>query len=76
MPRKKSVASLERILRNTREPSLRRKLKLEIKNAGKGRGSPTRGWAANAPQEGVPRRELYERCGSKFFRKSRKVVVK
>lgn len=32
-----------------------------------GRGSPTRGWAAAAPQKGLERQQLRKACGSKAF---------
>ena len=62
-----SLKALKRIMRNTHQPSLRRSLRRSMKNVGKGRGSRTRGWAANAPQTGKPRSRLMERCGGKCF---------
>jgi hypothetical protein len=45
----------------------RTQLERVSQHAHEGRGSPTRGWAAIAPQRGRERHELKERCGSKAF---------
>lgn len=45
----------------------RERLKKEIKRKGEGRGSPTRGWRAAAPQKGNERKKLYKKCGEACF---------
>lgn len=63
------VEDLEETLQRTTQPYLRRKLQAQIKaqRAGTARYSPTRGWAARAPQTGKPRERLYSACGSDAF---------
>ena len=58
---------LRKIMSHTHEPSLKRSLRRNIKNAGKGRGSRTRGWRAEAPQAGRPRTKLMRDCGPSCF---------
>ena len=70
MPRNMSVApasNLEKLLRNTHQPHLRRILKKELKLRDDPIGSRTRGWAAAAPQDGRPRDTLLRKCGRKCF---------
>ena len=70
LPKDVSVAPasrLTKILKHTHEPHLRRILKKELKNKSKGQGSRTRGWAADAPQDGRPRETLLKKCGKKCF---------
>src|SRR5690349_6106187 len=38
-----------------------------IKHKGEGRGSPTRGWGAAAPQRGSERQALKKKCGNSAF---------
>lgn len=42
-------------------------LKQVMRYEGEGRGSPTRGWGATAPQRGSERHELLQKCGPKSF---------
>jgi hypothetical protein len=42
-------------------------LEEETKRKSEGRGSPTRGWRAIAPQKHTERHELYDKCGDKCF---------
>jgi len=45
----------------------RQKVKSMIAKQHEGRGSPTRGWAAQSPQKGTERHQLKTKCGSKAF---------
>lgn len=59
--------NMQRSLRYVRQPALRRKLQTQVKKTGEGRGSRTRGWAADAPKRGRDRHLLKEKCGNKCF---------
>jgi hypothetical protein len=48
-------------------PYLINKLETNIENQDKPQGAATRGWSARAPQKGVERTELLNRCGDTAF---------
>lgn len=60
----KKLVSYETILKHTKQPSLRNKLKKQMKKKSK---SITRGWNANSPQQGKQRDKLMKKCGNKCF---------
>ena len=62
------IPSLEEVLSRTRQPYLRERLQRMI-DQGHETNSPTRGWAARAPQKGNDRHQLMKECGSKCFLK-------
>lgn len=63
----KKPVSLSQTLKNTTQPAKRATLKEQMTRANEGRGSKTRGWAAEAPQRGSERHKLLANCGSKCF---------
>ena len=60
------IPSLEEVLSKTTQPHLRARLQTMIDNQSK-TASPTRGWAARAPQKGSERHQLMHECGSACF---------
>jgi len=63
------IPSLEKVLENTRQPYLQKKLKtmIETQKEKEHRGSSTRGWSARAPQKGKDRNQLMDECGDMCF---------
>jgi hypothetical protein len=68
-PKKSSLPVLQESLLHTRQPYLQRRLKkqIELERQGRGQGSRTRGWSADAPKRGKERRLLKEKCGDECF---------
>jgi len=65
--KKASPLDFEKLYVRAHEPSIRRKLKEQMKNKQKGRGSRTRGWGAAHPRRGPQRREVLKQCGEGCF---------
>lgn len=59
------IPSLEKLLKTSKRPSVKRILAAEIKNKNEGRGSPTRGWKGLAPNTLKEKRAIAEECGAK-----------
>ena len=58
---------LKQTLEHTHQPAKIQKLEKEIQRKEQGRGRATRGWSAEAPQKGLQRHQLKEKCGNKCF---------
>jgi hypothetical protein len=58
---------LKKTLARTTQPYLLRRLPEQIKRQEEGRGSRTRGWAADSPKRGTDRHLLRQKCGDKCF---------
>jgi len=54
-------------MKDKQPPYLERRLQEQKKKEKDGRGSPTRGWASDAPKKGTQRHKLQSVCGDKCF---------